>query len=109
MPYGIIYHMKKAELLFRAKKIYPDMAVKEMVIWKLPEGSHERPHGLKYRLYYGTGDGKSLVRYDNEKGKGDHRHYMGEEEPYHFQGVEKLVADFQSDINRLRGETDEKD
>ena len=74
-----------------------------MVIWRLPEEDDERPHGLKYRLFYGA-PGKSIVRYDNERGKGDHRHYGGVEEPYIFSTVEQLIQDFAGDIERYRGE-----
>ncbi len=91
--------MDKATLLYRAKKIYPDGSIKEMVIWRLPQTSAERPNGLKYRLYYGTANGECLVRYDNETGKGDHRYIAGREEPYLFHDVEKLVMDFQQDID----------
>lgn len=91
----------KARLLLRNKRVYADGAIREMVIWKLPETDAERPHGLKYRLYYGSG-GECLVRYDNEQGKGDHRHYGEREEPYRFDSVEQLLADFQSDVDRLR-------
>ncbi len=59
------------------------------------------PHGLKYSLYYGRA-GVRLVGYDNERGKGDHRHYGGREEPYEFSTPERLVADFLSDVARLR-------
>lgn len=83
--------------------MYPDGAIKEMVLWRLPSGSVERPHGLKYRLYYGTADGRGLVRYDNEKGKGDHRHFLESEEKYLFKDVETLIADFQRDIEIIRG------
>ena len=55
-----------------------------MVLWKSPRPTPERPHGLKYRLYYGSADGGALVRYDNERGKGDHRHILDIEEPYEF-------------------------
>lgn len=101
MPYGIINHMA-AKLLFSDKYIYADGAIREMVIWRLPETDTERPHGLKYRLFYGYRD-RSLVRYDNERGKGDHRHYGGRDESYTFVSVEKLIADFKGDIERLRG------
>lgn len=94
--------MPKAELLYRSKLVYPDGAIREMVIWKLPEATVERQHGLKYRLYYGDADGKCLIRYDNETGKGDHRHFYDKEEPYRFVNVETLVADFQRDIDKLR-------
>jgi len=91
-----------AKLLYRDKYIYSDGAIREMLIWRLPEKDAERPHGLKYRLFYGY-PGRSLVRYDNERGKGDHRHYPDREEPYVFASVEQLVADFRADIKRLRG------
>ena len=35
---------------------------------------------VKYRLYYGLADGTCVVRYDNETGKGDHRHIEEDEE-----------------------------
>ena len=60
-----------AQLIFREKIVYADGAIREMVIWRLPETDGKRAHDLKYRLYYGYQD-KSLVRYDNERGKGDH-------------------------------------
>ncbi len=94
--------MVKAKLVYRSKLIYSDGAIREMVIWQLPEKTPERPHGLKYRLYYGDSKG-NCVRYDNETGKGDHRHLNDKEEQYYFTTVEKLVADFQQDINKLRG------
>ena len=91
----------KATLLLRNKRVYVDGAIREMVIWKLPTPDTERPHGLKYSLYYGF-SGKSLIRYDNERGKGDHRHYGEHEEPYRFTSVEQLLADFRDDVERAR-------
>ncbi len=92
-----------AKLVFRDKFVYADGAIREMVIWRLPEVDDERPHGLKYRLFYGTYD-KSIVRYDNGRGKGDHRHYGEVEEAYTFSMVEQLIQDFAADIERDRGE-----
>jgi len=68
----------------------------EMVIWSLPTRTAARTHGLKYRLYCGRGS-HCVVRYDNETAKGDHRHYGTREEPYRFESLEKLVADFRAD------------
>ena len=73
-----------------------------MVLWQLPEKTAEKPHGMKYRLYYGLADGTCIVRYDNETGKGDHRHIRGREEPYQFKDVETLVANFLEDIEKER-------
>ena len=95
-----------AQLIFRDRFIYADGAIREMVIWRLPEAGNERPHGLKYSLFYGY-SGKCLVRYDNELGKGDHRHMDGREAPYSFTSVEQLVHDFETDIKCLRGDRDE--
>lgn len=91
-----------ATLIFRSKFIYPDGAVREMVLWKLPKAASEWPHGFKYRLHYGQESKGVSIRYDSEKGKGDHRHVGGREERYEFRGVEKLVADFLADIERVR-------
>lgn len=92
----------QAELMYREKFIYADGTIRETVIWRLPQKSAERPHGLKYRLYFGLADGTCKVRYDNESGKGDHKHINGLEEAYHFTDVERLVADFLADIDRSR-------
>jgi hypothetical protein len=69
----------------------------------LLEKSHKSEHRFKYRLYYGTGDGTCMVRYDNEQGKGDHRHIGGKEELYRFRDVDTLVRDFMQDIDSVRG------
>ncbi|HET7268512.1 MAG TPA: DUF6516 family protein [Oleiagrimonas sp.] len=75
----------------------------ERTVWVLPKTSVERPHGLKYRLFCGDAS-HCLVRYDNEAGKGDHRHYGRHEEPYIFTTLEALLDDFQADVIRLTQE-----
>ena len=47
-----------------------------MSIWRLATTHPERPHGLKYSLYYGR-PGERIVGYDNEWGKGDYKHIEG--------------------------------
>ena len=91
-----------AKLIYWEKYIYSDGAIREMVLWQLPLKSQDRPHGLKYRLFYGLTDGTSLVRFDNESGKGDHKHIGSREESYHFIDVETLVADFLAEIEKAR-------
>lgn len=76
-----------------------------MTIWLLPETSVERPHGLKYSLYFGR-HGKRFVGYDNERGKGDHKHVLEMEYGYAFIDVDTLVADFLADVERIRNEGD---
>ena len=100
--YGYSDHMN-AERIFYDKTLFPDGLIVEMVIWKLPKTTKDRPHGLKYRLFYGR-DGLRIVGYDNERGKGDHKHINEVEVPYKFVSVEKLVADFLADIERIKYE-----
>lgn len=38
------------------------------------------------------------MRYDNETGKGDHRHYENEEESYRFVSLDQLLMDFEADM-----------
>jgi hypothetical protein len=98
--------MAPAKLLYTRKHTYEDGTVVEMTIWQLPSPSEERPHGLKYSLHCGRIDGTLIVRYDNEHGKGDHRHYRGKEESYQFKGIHALIADFNRDIEaekRMKG------
>jgi Family of unknown function (DUF6516) len=91
-----------ARLLFHKKQLYRDGIV-EMVIWQLPQADAERPHGLKYRLVY-VREGKRIVGYDNERGKGDHKHIADQELPYRFSGVRDLVRDFWTDVRRCSDE-----
>ncbi len=82
---------------------YGDGAIREMTIWRLPEVDEERPHGLKYNLFYGK-NGQRLVGYDNERGKGDNCYDGDAEYPYPFTTAAQLIADFEADIRRRRNE-----
>jgi hypothetical protein len=92
----------KARLLYSRRIHYDDGAIVEMVLWRVPEPVPPSAHGLKYRLFYGR-PGVREVGYDNERGKGDHRHFRGVETAYKFVSVEKLMADFWRDVRRVRG------
>jgi hypothetical protein len=92
----------RAELLLHQRIDYDDGAIVEMVLWRVPTRVHASAHDLKYSLFYGR-PGLREVGYDNERGKGDHRHFKGSETPYAFATVEKLMLDFWSDVRALRG------
>lgn len=96
--------MARATLFYRDKGLLLDGGIVEITIWRLPSADSERPHGLKYSLYYGK-SGERLVGYDNERGKGDHRHFLGREEPYTVVSADQLIADFMADVRRVRNET----
>jgi hypothetical protein len=93
----------KAKRIFYDKAVLPDNSIVEMTIWQLPKPSPERPHGLKYSLFYGH-DGLRIVGYHNERGKGDHKYLREVERRYRFESVEKLVADSLSDVERATHE-----
>ena len=90
-----------AVLLAHAKEFRDDGSIVEIVVWELPEPLPPSAHRYKYRLYYGSG-GTSRVRYDNERGKGDHRHIGESEECYVFSTLEQLLEDFRRDVENWR-------
>lgn len=94
----------KAELLYRSKSILSDEAIVEMVLWKVLRTVLGSQHAYKYSLFYGY-DGRRVIGYDNERGKGDHKHIDGYELSYAFSTVDQLVADFLNDVARRRAIT----
>lgn len=92
MAYKAIPFVMKAELLFHQRIDYDDGAIVEM-LWRVPSPVPPTSRGLKYSLFYGR-PGIRAVGYDNERGKGDHRHFQGAETEYAFDTVEPLMADF---------------
>ena len=94
--------MKAVELL-HDRIAYAEDAFAELVLWRIPKPVEGSKHSYKYRLAYVVG-GKCVLRYDNEAGKGDHRHYDGKERKYEFSTPEKLIADFQRDLTRWNDE-----
>jgi hypothetical protein len=87
-----------ASLVFRDKKVKQGLII-EMVVWELDAPLSGCSHRFKYRLFCGSLEtGACLVRYDNEQGKGDHRHVADREQHYSFTGLEGLFADFEKDV-----------
>ena len=64
---------------------------------------HHQPARQVFRYRSVQGGGRCIVRYDNEAGKGDHRHYGEREETCRFESLEKLLEDFREDCTRLAG------
>lgn len=83
------------------KEFRDDGSIIEIVIWELPEPLPPSTHRYKYRLFYGAA-GSSRIRYDNEQGKGDHRHIAEREEDYVFTTLEQLLEDFRFDVEGWR-------
>ena len=83
----------KAEALARERHVLAENAFVEIVVWRVPRPVKRSAHGFKYRLALVV-DGTCVVRFDNEAGKGDHRHVGDVETDCPFTTYEQLLADF---------------
>ena len=91
--------MKAVSLVQRRVVVATD-AFAELVIWRVAEPLAPSRHRFKYRLACVVG-GECVVRYDNERGKGDHKHIGGQELAYAFTTPAQLLADFWRDIQEI--------
>ena len=73
--------MTKARLIIEDSGVLADGARWTIRVWLVPSPVPPSTHCYKYSLYYGY-PGERVVGYDNERGKGDHKHLEGEELPY---------------------------
>ena len=89
----------KARRLRNSKLVLGSVTVQES-IWAVPQAIPGCAHAYKYSLALIV-DGECILRYDNERGKGDHRHFMGRESVYAFVSLEMLMDDFQAEVQRI--------
>lgn len=87
---------KNAELVYWEKRSYAGGVV-EILVWQLPAPVPASEHLFKYRLVF-VRDGKRVIGYDNERGKGDHRHLGKKQMRYQFVDEAQLLADFWQDV-----------
>lgn len=93
----------KAKLLLERRLDLTKATFAELVLWQLPQPIRGSAHNYKYRLAYVV-NGLCVLRYDNESGKGDHKHVNGLESPTAFSDPDQLLADFWNDITRWNDE-----
>jgi hypothetical protein len=91
----------KAETLIDERHVLSVEMFVEIVVWRAPQPVKRSAHRLKYRLAFVVA-GECVLRYDNEAGKGDHKHIDGVETPYSFRGPAQLLNDFWSDVEAWR-------
>ena len=91
----------KAEALAHERHVVTEDAFAEIVIWRIPHPATGSTHRFKYRLALVVA-GECVLRYDNERSKGDHRHSGDVETADTFNGYEKLLADFWADVEAWR-------
>ena len=89
-----------AEPLLDERHVLSEVAFAELVVWRVPAPVRGSAHEYRYRLALVV-DGKCVLRYDNEPGKGDHRHIGDAEERYRFKSAEYLLADFWADVEEV--------
>jgi len=93
----------RAKCLLHRRVVVAVDAFVEVVIWQVAEPVRPSTHRFKYRLAYVV-SGQCVLRYDNESGKGDHRHTEAAEQPYEFSTPDRLMADFENDMERWNRE-----
>ena len=91
----------KADLLMRERRVL-EAGFIEVIVWRLPQPLRGSAHGFKYRLA-DVVEREGVLRYDNESGKGDHRHAGGTETAYGFVSVDQLLDDFLTDVAAWKG------
>ena len=91
----------RAGLLIDERLVLDDAAFVELVVWQLDRPLAGCAHHFKYRLAYVV-RGACVVRYDNEAGKGDHRHVGARERAYRFTSLDALQVDFWADVARWK-------
>jgi hypothetical protein len=89
--------------LIRRRVVLAADAFVEVVVWRVHEPVSPSTHAFKYRLAYIVG-GECVLRYDNERGKGDHRHTGAGQAPYAFTTPDRLISDFEADVVRWNHE-----
>jgi hypothetical protein len=87
----------KAVLLLRERQALTATAFVELVVWRVPQPVPGSAHGFKYSLAL-VADGACVMRYDNESGKGDHKHVADREVSHRFRGLAALQDDFWADV-----------
>jgi hypothetical protein len=99
----VIVSNMKARELFNRRVPVTEQAFAELVLWEVDEPVPGSTHRYKYRLAFVVA-GACVLRYDNEAGKGDHKHVRDKQLKYRFVSADKLVADFFEDVRRWRNE-----
>jgi len=88
-------------LHFEDREVLTDGSIVEMRIWLVPSPVPPSQHAFKYALFYGR-PGQRIVLFDNERGKGDHKHIGEVESAYRFEGPEALIEDFKAAVRAAR-------
>ena len=97
----VIFSNIKAQQLLNERIPQGDDAFAQLRVYRVPSSVPCSLHLLKYSLVFVV-RGVCVLRYDNEAGKGDHKHIGDVETPYSFTTPAALIADFWRDVDLLK-------
>ena len=92
----------KARKLINSKQVFDDGLIIEVVVWDVYKPIEGSAHSFKYNFQC-CYPGITLIRYDNERGKGDHKHLSEKETKIDFVSIEQLLRDFYQDVFEITG------
>ncbi|MGH7155283.1 MAG: toxin-antitoxin system TumE family protein, partial [Acetobacteraceae bacterium] len=95
---GMLTNIEATLVIDRRRWLQEDAFV-EIVVWEVPSAVPGSAHTYKYRAALVVKQ-VCVLRYDNERGKGDHIHSGELERPYAFWSLERLLDDFMVDAER---------
>ncbi len=90
-----------SRLILKERLILADDLFAELVVWEVDPPVRASPHSYKYRLAL-IKRGNCVLRYDNEAGKGDHRHGPEGETTLTFAGLESVLDAFFAELDAWR-------
>jgi hypothetical protein len=93
--------LPKAEKVLDVRNAFDDGSFLIIRVWRVADPVPPSAHRFKYSFFYGR-PGERLVLFDNERGKGDHKHIGEVESSYAFESIEKLTKDFMIEVRRIR-------
>ena len=93
----------KAVALIRRRVVLGAEEFAEIAIWRVLVPVLPSTHLFKCRLAYVVAN-ECVLRYDNERDRGDHRHFGTRESLYVFSTPDQLMSDFNADIARWNRE-----
>jgi hypothetical protein len=91
----------QAALLLKERRVLAEDRFVDVAIWRLPKSVSGSAHDFKYHLALVVDD-VCVLRFDNEAGKGDHKHVGAQQEPDAFTTLTQLLADFWQGVEDWR-------
>jgi hypothetical protein len=91
----------RARLILQERRVLTQRAFVELVAWQLPTPVQGSSHHLKYRLAY-VANQRCVIRFDNEAGKGNHKHIGDKQLPYEFVDLDQTLVDFWRAVRQRR-------